>query len=202
MSVVGGDGVLVLLGPGLGLGLADPDLKLGLQGLGQVDAQLLGLAQQARRVLDRLVGYNLSPLLWRKVRGRLSAGRVQSVALRLIVDREREIDAFNPVEYWTRALQALEFSDIMQGMTKPLFFGFILSTVGCYYGLTVRGGTQGVGRATTQAVVASSVFAQASSTGGFVALLTRSSTALTAPSEMSMPRMSDMRLTATLRLRW
>jgi len=64
----------------------------------------------------------------------------------------------NQVEYWTRSIQALEFSDLMQGMTKPLFFGFILSTVGCYYGLTVRGGTQGVGRATTQAVVASSVF--------------------------------------------
>ena len=58
-------------------------------------------AQQARRVLDRLVGYSLSPLLWRKVRGRLSAGRVQSVALRLVVDREREIQAFVPVEYWT-----------------------------------------------------------------------------------------------------
>ncbi len=58
-------------------------------------------AQQARRVLDRLVGYNLSPLLWRKVRSRLSAGRVQSVALRLIVDREREIEAFVPVEYWS-----------------------------------------------------------------------------------------------------
>jgi DNA topoisomerase-1 len=58
-------------------------------------------AQQARRVLDRLVGYNLSPLLWRKVRSRLSAGRVQSVALRLVVEREREIDAFVPVEYWS-----------------------------------------------------------------------------------------------------
>jgi DNA topoisomerase I len=58
-------------------------------------------AQQARRVLDRLVGYNLSPLLWRKVRSRLSAGRVQSVALRLIVEREREIDAFKPEEYWS-----------------------------------------------------------------------------------------------------
>ncbi len=58
-------------------------------------------AQQARRVLDRLVGYNLSPLLWRKVRSRLSAGRVQSVALRLVVDREREIEAFVPVEYWS-----------------------------------------------------------------------------------------------------
>ncbi|RPI78126.1 MAG: type I DNA topoisomerase, partial [Chloroflexi bacterium] len=58
-------------------------------------------AQQARRILDRLVGYNLSPLLWRKVRSRLSAGRVQSVALRLVVEREREIDAFIPVEYWS-----------------------------------------------------------------------------------------------------
>lgn len=58
-------------------------------------------AQQARRVLDRLVGYSISPILWAKVRSRLSAGRVQSVALRLIVEREREIDAFNPVEYWS-----------------------------------------------------------------------------------------------------
>jgi DNA topoisomerase I len=58
-------------------------------------------AQQARRILDRLVGYKLSPLLWRKVRGRLSAGRVQSVAVRLIVEREREIEAFEPEEYWT-----------------------------------------------------------------------------------------------------
>jgi DNA topoisomerase I len=58
-------------------------------------------AQQARRVLDRLVGYSISPILWEKVRSRLSAGRVQSVALRLVVEREREIDAFNAVEYWT-----------------------------------------------------------------------------------------------------
>lgn len=58
-------------------------------------------AQQARRILDRLVGYELSPLLWRKIRGRLSAGRVQSVALRLIVEREREIQAFVPIEYWS-----------------------------------------------------------------------------------------------------
>ncbi|MFL7869098.1 MAG: type I DNA topoisomerase [Anaerolineales bacterium] len=58
-------------------------------------------AQQARRILDRLVGYSISPILWEKVRSRLSAGRVQSVALRLIVEREREIEAFIPVEYWT-----------------------------------------------------------------------------------------------------
>jgi DNA topoisomerase-1 len=58
-------------------------------------------AQQARRILDRLVGYSISPILWEKVRSRLSAGRVQSVALRLIVEREREIEAFNPVEYWS-----------------------------------------------------------------------------------------------------
>jgi DNA topoisomerase-1 len=62
-------------------------------------------AQQARRVLDRLVGYSLSPLLWRKVRGRLSAGRVQSVAVRLVVEREREIQAFVPQEYWSIAAE-------------------------------------------------------------------------------------------------
>jgi DNA topoisomerase-1 len=58
-------------------------------------------SQQTRRVLDRLVGYQISPLLWDKVRRGLSAGRVQTVAVRLIVEREREIGAFNPVEYWT-----------------------------------------------------------------------------------------------------
>jgi len=58
-------------------------------------------AQQARRILDRLVGYNISPLLWQKVRSRLSAGRVQSVALRLIVEREKEIDDFIQEEFWT-----------------------------------------------------------------------------------------------------
>ncbi len=62
-------------------------------------------AQQARRILDRLVGYKISPLLWAKVRGGLSAGRVQSVAVRLIVDREREIRAFDPREYWSITAQ-------------------------------------------------------------------------------------------------
>ena len=65
-----------------------------------INTQLVN-AQQARRILDRLVGYKISPLLWRKVRRGLSAGRVQSVALKIIVDREREIQKFVPVEYWT-----------------------------------------------------------------------------------------------------
>jgi DNA topoisomerase I len=65
-----------------------------------IDARLVD-AYQARRVLDRLVGYQVSPVLWRKVKGGLSAGRVQTAALRIIVEREREIEIFVPVEYWT-----------------------------------------------------------------------------------------------------
>ena len=66
---------------------------------GTIDQRMVD-AQQARRVLDRLVGYKISPILWDKVRRGLSAGRVQSVALKLICDREREIEAFVPEEYW------------------------------------------------------------------------------------------------------
>ncbi|MBI3177797.1 MAG: type I DNA topoisomerase [Chloroflexi bacterium] len=76
----------------------------------EIDMRLVN-AQQARRILDRLVGYSLSPLLWAKVRGRLSAGRVQSVAVRLIVDREREIDAFVPREYWTIGAQLIKATE-------------------------------------------------------------------------------------------
>ncbi len=60
-------------------------------------------------------------------------------------------------QYWTTAYQALRIGDVMEGLTKPVVFGYIISTIGCYYGLSAKGGTQGVGRATTQAVVAASV---------------------------------------------
>src|SRR5215467_10198517 len=75
-------------------------VKAAFQHPGKIDGKKVD-AQQARRVLDRLVGYKLSPLLWEKVRRGLSAGRVQSVAVRLVVEREREIEAFVPQEYWT-----------------------------------------------------------------------------------------------------
>ena len=79
-------------------------------------------AQQARRCLDRMVGYMISPVLWAKVKRGLSAGRVQSVALRIICDREEEINAFIPEEYWT-----LEASLAIPGEKKPL--------VAKYYGI-------------------------------------------------------------------
>src|SRR6266508_3764022 len=75
-------------------------VKAAFNNPGKIDLKKVD-AQQARRVLDRLVGYSLSPLLWEKVQRGLSAGRVQSVAVRLIVDREREVQAFVPVEYWS-----------------------------------------------------------------------------------------------------
>lgn len=74
-------------------------VETGMKAPRAIDINLFD-AQQARRILDRLVGYKLSPFLWRKIRRGLSAGRVQSVAVRLIVDREREIEAFKPEEYW------------------------------------------------------------------------------------------------------
>lgn len=80
----------------------------------KVDSHLVD-AQIARRVLDRLVGYKLSPLLWKKVRRGLSAGRVQSVAVRLIVEREKEIAAFKPVEYWEIV------SEVSKKSKKPSF---------------------------------------------------------------------------------
>lgn len=80
----------------------------------QIDMDLVD-AQQARRVLDRMVGYSISPLLWDKVKRELSAGRVQSVALRIIADREAEIDAFIPQEYWS-----LEGIFQLEGSKKPL----------------------------------------------------------------------------------
>lgn len=76
----------------------------------KVDMSLVN-AQQARRILDRLVGYNITEILWDKVRNRLSAGRVQSIALRMVVDREREIDAFVPVEFWTVDAELSKQSD-------------------------------------------------------------------------------------------
>lgn len=60
-------------------------------------------------------------------------------------------------QYWTTAYQALRFGDVFMGLSKPVVFGFIIASIGCYYGMTAKGGTQGVGRATTQAVVAASV---------------------------------------------
>ncbi|AXH98689.1 type I DNA topoisomerase [Sporosarcina sp. PTS2304] len=72
-------------------------------------------AQQARRILDRLVGYNISPILWKKVKKGLSAGRVQSVALRLIIDRENEINAFVPEEYWSITTQFTKDKKTFEG---------------------------------------------------------------------------------------
>ncbi len=82
-------------------------------------------AQQARRILDRLVGYKLSPLLWKRVRPGLSAGRVQSVALKLIVDREAEISDFVPVEHWS-----IEAELAKEGPKSPRFRARLVSLLG------------------------------------------------------------------------
>ena len=90
-------------------------IKYGMEHPRCIDQQLVD-AQQARRVLDRIVGYEISPFLWKKIRKGLSAGRVQSVAVRLIADREDEIRAFQPEEYWT-----LEALPAKQGVSAKPF---------------------------------------------------------------------------------
>ena len=95
-------------------------VKESLKHAREIDMNLVN-AQQARRMLDRMVGYRISPILWAKVKRGLSAGRVQSVALRLIADREEEINAFVPEEYWT-----LDADFLAEGGKKPLqahFYG-------------------------------------------------------------------------------
>ena len=95
-------------------------IKASLKAPREIDMDLVD-AQQARRVLDRMVGYRISPLLWAKVKRGLSAGRVQSVALRIIADREAQIDAFIPEEYWT-----LDAVFKVKGERRPLtakFYG-------------------------------------------------------------------------------
>ena len=93
-------------------------VKASLKVARKIDMNLVD-AQQARRVLDRVVGYGISPLLWAKIKRGLSAGRVQSVALRMICDRENEIDAFIPEEYWT-----MEAVLDIKGEKKPLIAKF------------------------------------------------------------------------------
>lgn len=93
-------------------------VKASLKNAREIDMDLVD-AQQARRVLDRVVGYKISPLLWAKVKRGLSAGRVQSVALRIIADREEEINAFIPEEYWT-----LDANLKVEGEKKPLIAKF------------------------------------------------------------------------------
>ena len=90
-------------------------VQAAIKAAGQIDARKVE-AQQARRVLDRLVGYKASPVLWRTVKKGISAGRVQTVALRLIVEREREIRAFKPTEYWT--VEALLEKDAQQFVAR------------------------------------------------------------------------------------
>src|SRR5262249_23625035 len=88
-------------------------IRSAIEHPGRIDQNVVN-AQQARRILDRLVGYQISPLLWDKVRRGISAGRVQTVALRMIVEREREIQAFVPEEYWSITAK-------LEGSQQPQF---------------------------------------------------------------------------------
>ena len=94
-------------------------VQRAMEDAGEIDARLVD-AQQARRIIDRLVGYEVSDLLWKKIWRGLSAGRVQTVALRIIVEREREIEAFVPVEYWTMDAD-------LEGSAPPVFTARLFS---------------------------------------------------------------------------
>jgi DNA topoisomerase-1 len=105
-----------------------------LKNPGKINKKLVE-AQQARRILDRLVGYKLSPLLWQKVRRGLSAGRVQSVALRLIVEREKEVAKFEKKEYWTVETELAPAGSSAAMQTYPPFSAFLFSKNGDKYEL-------------------------------------------------------------------
>ena len=98
--------------------ITEKTVKESIKSPRELDKSLVD-AQQARRVLDRIVGYKISPILWAKVRRGLSAGRVQSVAVKLIVDREEEIEKFIPEEYWNIVIELLK--------NKESYLGNIIS---------------------------------------------------------------------------
>ena len=108
--------------------ITKPAIREAFDNPRDIDMDLVN-AQQARRILDRIVGYKVSPILWKKVKGGLSAGRVQSVALRFIVDREQEIDAFKPKEYWNIAAHLLAESGIFKALLHQIPGGKTKATV-------------------------------------------------------------------------